>query len=40
VTAFLGLHLKGDAGMAAYLSDDWLGFADGTARGLRWETRP
>jgi predicted dienelactone hydrolase len=39
VTAFLGLHLKGDAGMAAYLSDDWLGFADGTARGLRWETR-
>ncbi len=39
VTAFLGLHLKGDAGMSAYLHGDWLGFAPGTARGLRWETR-
>jgi predicted dienelactone hydrolase len=39
VTAFLGLHLKGDAAIAAYLTGDRLGFADGTARGLRWETR-
>ncbi|MGL5011726.1 MAG: alpha/beta hydrolase family protein [Paracoccaceae bacterium] len=39
LTAFLGLHLKGDAGMAEYLSDDWLGFPEGTARGLRLEAR-
>jgi pimeloyl-ACP methyl ester carboxylesterase len=39
VTAFLGLHLKGGAGMAAYLTGDWLGFAACTARGLAWETR-
>jgi pimeloyl-ACP methyl ester carboxylesterase len=39
VTAFLGLHLNGDVGMAAYLTDEWLGFAAGTARGLRLETR-
>lgn len=39
VTAFLGLHLKGEAGMAGYLADDWQGFADGSARGLRFETR-
>lgn len=39
VTAFLGLHLKGDAAMAAYLTDDWMGFAAGAARGLAWETR-
>ena len=39
VTAFLGLHLKDDAAMAAYLTGDWLGFGEGTARGLQWETR-
>jgi predicted dienelactone hydrolase len=39
VTAFLGLHLKGDAAMAPYLTDDWRGFAPGTARGLRLEAR-
>jgi predicted dienelactone hydrolase len=39
VTAFLGLHLKGDKAMSAYLTDEWLGFAEGTARGLCWETR-
>jgi predicted dienelactone hydrolase len=39
VTAFLGLHLKGDAGMAGYLTDGWQGFAAGTARGLRLEVR-
>jgi predicted dienelactone hydrolase len=39
VTAFLGQHLQGDAGYAAYLNEDWLGFAPGTARGLRLETR-
>lgn len=39
VTAFLGVHLQGEAGMAAYLTDEWLGFAAGTARGLLWETR-
>ncbi len=38
ITAFLDLHLKGDAGKAAYLADDWLGFAAGSARGLRFET--
>ncbi len=39
VTAFLGLHLKGDTAMAAYLTDAWQGFAPGTARSLRLETR-
>ena len=39
VTAFLGLHLKGDAGMAGYLAPGWRGFAEGGARGLRLETR-
>jgi predicted dienelactone hydrolase len=39
VTAFLGLHVKADAGMATYLAGDWQGFAPGTARGLVWETR-
>ena len=38
VTAFLDLHLKGDAAKAAYLTEDWLGFAEGSARGLRLET--
>ncbi len=38
VTAFLDVHLKGDAGKAAYLSADFAGFAAGTARGLRFET--
>ncbi len=39
VTAFLDLHLKGDAAMTAYLTEDWLGFAPGTGRGLRLERR-
>jgi predicted dienelactone hydrolase len=39
VTAFLGLHLKGEAGMADFLTDQWTGFVDGTARGLRLEMR-
>jgi predicted dienelactone hydrolase len=39
VTAFLGLHLLGDATMADYLTDDWQGFAPGTGRGLLLETR-
>lgn len=39
VTAFLDMHLKGDAAKAAYLTDDWQGFAPGTARGLKLETR-
>ena len=38
VTAFLDLHLKGDAGQARYLSAAFEGFAAGSARGLRWET--
>jgi len=38
VTAFLDVHLKGDATKAAYLTEDWVGFADGSARGLRLET--
>ena len=37
VTAFLDVHLKGDAAKAAYLTEDWLGFAEGSARGLRLE---
>ncbi len=39
VTAFLDLHLKGDTTMAGYLTDAWQGFAPGTARGLRFETK-
>jgi predicted dienelactone hydrolase len=39
VTAFLDLHLKGKAAMAAYLTQDWQGFAPETARGLQLETR-
>jgi hypothetical protein len=39
VTAFLDLHLKGKADMAAYLTEDWQGFTPGSARGLRLETR-
>jgi predicted dienelactone hydrolase len=39
VTAFLDLHLKGRADMAAYLTEDWQGFHPGTARALRLETR-
>lgn len=38
VTAFLDQHLKGDAGKAGYLSDAFTGFAEGSARGLRFET--
>lgn len=38
VTAFLDMHLKGDTTKAAYLTEDWVGFADGSARGLRLET--
>ena len=40
VTAFLDLHLKGDTAKAAYLTEDWLGFAPNSARGLRWESLP
>ena len=39
VTAFLGLHLKGDAAMADYLAPGWRGFDEGGAGGLRLETR-
>ena len=38
VTAFLDVHLKGDAAKARYLTDVFAGFAAGSARGLRWET--
>lgn len=38
VTAFLDLHLKGDADRARLLSAEFAGFAPGTARGLRFET--
>jgi predicted dienelactone hydrolase len=38
ITAFLDLHLKGDAAKARYLSAAFDGFAEGSARGLRWET--
>jgi hypothetical protein len=34
----LDVHLKGDAAKAAYLTEDWLGFAEGSAPGLRLET--
>jgi len=37
--AFLGLPLKGEAGMARYLTGDWAGFQPGTAEGLGWEAR-
>ncbi len=40
VTAFLDLHLKGKTAKAAYLTQDWLGFAPDTAKGLRLETLP
>jgi predicted dienelactone hydrolase len=40
VTAFLDLHLKLDAGKADYLTAEFAGFAEGSARGLRWETLP
>ncbi len=39
ITAFLGLNLKGEAAMADYLTDDWQGFAPGTARGLQLESK-
>jgi hypothetical protein len=38
--AFLDLHLKGQADRAAYLTGDWKGFAEGSAQGLIWESRP
>ncbi len=40
VSAFLDVHLKGDTAKAAYLTAEFAGFAEGTARGLRWETLP
>ena len=40
VTAFLDLHLKGDTAKAAYLTEDWLGFAPNSAKGLRLESLP
>lgn len=39
-TAFLGLHLQGDAAMAEYLGPGFSGFKPHTADGLRLETRP
>ena len=38
VTAFLDLHLKGEAQKVAYLTEDWLGFAPNSAKGLRLES--
>jgi predicted dienelactone hydrolase len=38
VTAFLGVHLKGETDGAPYLDGRFAGFAEGTARGLCWET--
>ncbi len=38
VTAFLDVHLKGEAGQARFLSAEFAGFAAGSARGLRFET--
>lgn len=38
VTAFLGLHLKGETGMARFLGPEFEGFAPGSALGLHWET--
>ncbi|MEI6800617.1 MAG: alpha/beta fold hydrolase [Pseudomonadota bacterium] len=38
VTGFMDLHLKGDTDKAAYLTEDWTGFAPNSARGLRFET--
>jgi predicted dienelactone hydrolase len=35
--AFLGLHLKGEVGMARYLTPEFVGFAPGAAEGLRLE---
>jgi predicted dienelactone hydrolase len=40
VTAFLDIHLKGEAQKAAYLTEDWLGFAPNSAKGLRLESLP
>jgi hypothetical protein len=34
ITAFLDLHLKGEAGKARYLTPEFAGFAPGSARGL------
>lgn len=47
VTAFLGRHLKGDEAMEPYLDipagdsngQQWPGFEDGSAIGLRWQRR-
>lgn len=38
VTAFLDVHLKEDTGKTPYLGPEFLGFAAGSARGLRFET--
>lgn len=38
--AFLDLHLKGQADRVAYLTGGWKGFAEGSAQGLIWESRP
>lgn len=38
-TAFLGMHLRGEAAMADYLAPGWKGFAGGDAPGLRLEAR-
>jgi predicted dienelactone hydrolase len=39
VTAFLDVHLKGETDKAQYLDGRFAGFAEGTARGLRWEIK-
>lgn len=38
IAAFLGLHLQGQSGLAAYLAPDLPGFATGSTKGLRFET--
>ncbi len=38
VTAFLDVHLKGETERAQYLDGRFAGFAEGSARGLVWET--
>lgn len=38
ITAFLDLHLKGDSSKSEYLTEEWRGFAQGSACGLRLES--
>jgi hypothetical protein len=39
IAAFLGVHVQGDPDLARYLSLDLHGFAGGTTKGLRLETK-